>query len=69
MSYANLVLQLREVASKGISAWGDLQREAANAIELLQEQLKSIKGQLNIEIYMAVSLRHRIYFLRRGCSS
>lgn len=60
MSYANLVLQLREVASKGISAWGDLQREAANAIELLQEQLKSIKGQLNIEIYMAVSLRHRI---------
>lgn len=60
MNYANLVLQLREVASKGISTWGDLRREAANAIELLQEQLKAIKGQLIIEIGMGVSLRQRI---------
>lgn len=54
MNYANLVLQLREVASKGISTWGDLQREAANAIELLQEQLKVVRGQLSVEVYLSV---------------
>jgi hypothetical protein len=33
--------QLRDAASKGVSAWGSLMEEAANEIEILQAELHS----------------------------
>jgi hypothetical protein len=42
----NLIHRLRETASKGVSVWGDLQKEAADAIEALQAENERLRVQL-----------------------
>jgi chromosome segregation ATPase len=38
----NLINRLRETASKGVSVWADLQKEAADAIEALQAEVSTL---------------------------
>jgi hypothetical protein len=42
----NLVEKLRYTSSKGISVWGDLQMEAADAIEALTAECDTLRQQL-----------------------
>jgi hypothetical protein len=46
----NLVEKLRYTSSKGVSAWGDLQMEAADAIESLNAELITAETELKTSI-------------------
>ena len=49
-SEMTLIERLRETANKGVSVWGDLQKEAADAIEALQAENERLKaGRMHFE--------------------
>lgn len=39
----NVVERLRDTASKGVSVWGDLQMDAADEIDRLQERISALE--------------------------
>jgi hypothetical protein len=41
-----LQTQLRDIASQGMSVWGDIQIEAADRIDELEAQVASLKEEL-----------------------
>lgn len=46
MSYTQLTSRLREIASKGVSVWGDLQVEAAKEIEILTAERDALQARV-----------------------
>ena len=60
MSNTELIAELRDTASKGVSVWGDLQKEAADAIEVLQAEVERLKafagGYANENLHLQAQL-------------
>ena len=52
----NLIERLRGAASKGISAWGDLQVEAADEIERLTAELEATKKAVQQNYFRVVEV-------------
>ena len=52
-----LIEQLRDIASKGVSVWGDLQMEAASTIERLENELTAATLRIENDTKIITSLR------------
>ena len=63
-----LITKLRDTASKGISVWGDLQIEAAEAIEALQARADNLEQQAKIHAQEARTANATIAEIYQLCT-